>query len=144
MPNLCINHINTVFFPLSIVLFSILAHSSVQNNENSSQEHLTPILVPQVATEISSAPMNLTEAVAIEAQKFFQANHAEIQEKNKEFLDLQIEEKKVLIEKQRVLTEKERLLVEKEKVQIEREKVLLEIERLKYHELYDKRIKNKE
>ena len=134
---------------ISTVFFSILAHSSVQNNGNSSQEHLTPILVPQVPTEISSAPppntpMNLTEAVAIEAQKFFQANNAEIQERNKEFLDLQIEEKKVLIEKQRVLTEKERLLVEKEKVQIEREKVLLEVERLKYHELYDKRQKNKE
>ena len=54
-----------------------------------------------------------------ETQKVFQANHSEIQERQKMLLDLQIEEKKVDLELKKTQLEKEQLQCRELKLKIE-------------------------
>ena len=56
---------------------------------------------------------------ANETQRFFQANHSEIQERQKMLLDLQIEEKKVDLELKKTQLEKEQLQCRELKLKIE-------------------------
>ena len=96
-----------------------LADPPVQNSQNND-----PVI--QVEQNPSNAPFpipagqfNLTEAVAIEVQKFLQANHSQMQEKQMTLLDLQIEKERVLIEKEQIQVAKEKLLLQELEFRIE-------------------------
>ena len=140
-------HVDNLKNSFDECFFSILADTTGRNVQmQPAQDDLIPNNGPEVAIGNPLQPhlvlhhgatvfSNIAEAISHEA---------EVREKNKELLDLQIEEKKVMIEKQRILNEKEALLVEKEKVEIERVRVSFKIEQLKFREMWEKYDKNKE